>query len=66
MNSITFQKDLLGVQDDLLRFAYKLTSDREEANDLLQETSLKALDNINTCPTPTSKDGCTPSCAISL
>ena len=67
MNSITFQKDLLGVQDDLLRFAYKLTSDREEANDLLQETSLKALDNEeNTCPTLTSKDGCTPSCAISL
>ena len=28
-----------------LRFAYKLTTDREEANDLLQETSLKALDN---------------------
>ena len=44
-NSITFQKELLGVQDDLLRFAYKLTSDHEEANDLLQETSLKALDN---------------------
>ena len=44
-NSITFQKDLIGVQDDLLRFAYKLTSDREEANDLLQETSLKILDN---------------------
>ncbi len=39
MNNITFKKDLLGVQDDLLRFAYKLTSDREEANDLLQETS---------------------------
>ena len=44
-NSITFQKELLGVQGDLLRFAYKLTSDHEEANDLLQETSLKALDN---------------------
>ena len=29
----------------ILRFAYKLTTDREEANDLLQETSLKALDN---------------------
>ena len=43
-NSITFQKELLGVQGDLLRFAYKLTSDHEEANDLLQETSLKALD----------------------
>lgn len=45
MNNKTFTEDLLGVQDDLLRFAYKLTSDREEANDLLQETSLKALDN---------------------
>ena len=33
------------VQEELLRFAYKLTSDREEANDLLQETSLRALDN---------------------
>ena len=66
MNSITFQKDLLGVQDDLLRFAYKLTSDREEANDLLQETSLKALDNEDKYMTLTSKDGCTPSCAISL
>ena len=45
MNSTTFAQDLIKVQDDLLRFAYKLTSDREEANDLLQETSLKALDN---------------------
>ena len=33
------------MQEELLRFAYKLTADREEANDLLQETSLKALDN---------------------
>lgn len=45
MNSVTFTKELVGVQDELLRFAYKLTADREEANDLLQETSLKALDN---------------------
>lgn len=45
MNSIAFQNDLVGIQDELLRFAYKLTADREEANDLLQETSLKALDN---------------------
>ncbi|BEG98350.1 RNA polymerase sigma factor [Bacteroides sedimenti] len=45
MKSLNFKKDLLGVQDELLRFAYKLTSNREEANDLLQETSLKALDN---------------------
>lgn len=42
MNSVSFKKNLLGVQEELLRFAYKLTADREEANDLLQETSLKA------------------------
>ena len=40
-----FNQDLVAVQDELLRYAYKLTMDREEANDLLQETSLKALDN---------------------
>ena len=45
MNTDSFRKDLLAVQEELLRFAYKLTADREEANDLLQETSLKALDN---------------------
>lgn len=45
MNTIVFKKELLEVQDELRRFAYKLTSDREEANDLLQETSLRALDN---------------------
>ena len=46
MKSLSFRKDLVGVQDELLRFAYKLTTDREEANDLLQETSLKALDSF--------------------
>ena len=56
MKSLSFRKDLIGVQDELLRFAYKLTTDREEANDLLQETSLKALDNIP--PTQILKDGC--------
>ena len=34
MKSVSFRKDLVGVQDELLRFAYKLTTDREEANDL--------------------------------
>ena len=43
MNSMTFKKDLIGVQNDLLRFAYKLTSDREEANDLLQESSFESI-----------------------
>ena len=66
MKSLSFRKDLVGVQEELLRFAYKLTTDREEANDLLQETSLKALDNEdNICPTQILKDGCIPLCAIS-
>jgi len=40
-----FAQNLLGMQSELHRFALKLTADTEEANDLLQETSLKALDN---------------------
>lgn len=45
MRTANFAQDLLSVQTELLNFAYKLTADREEANDLLQEASLKALDN---------------------
>ena len=45
MRTAAFAQNLLNVQTELLNFAYKLTSDREDANDLLQETSLKALDN---------------------
>lgn len=45
MRTATFAQNLLNVQTELLNFAYKLTSDREDANDLLQETSLKVLDN---------------------
>ena len=40
MNSNNFQQRLLGLQDNLLNFAYMLTSDREEAKDLLQDTTL--------------------------
>lgn len=67
MNSVSFKKNLLGVQEELLRFAYKLTADREEANDLLQETSLKALDNEDKyIPIQTLRDGCIPLCVTSL
>lgn len=45
MRTANFAQNLLSLQPELLNFAYKLTADREEANDLLQETSLKALDN---------------------
>ena len=47
MDTAKFRRDLLEVQSELQRFAYKLTADKEEANDLLQETSLKALDNMD-------------------
>lgn len=45
MNTPQFQERLLDLQMNLLNFAYMLTSDREEAQDLLQDTTLKALDN---------------------
>ncbi len=43
MTQIQFNNTLLGLQDKLLYYALSLTSDKERANDLLQETSLKAL-----------------------
>ncbi len=45
MNRIDFQQQLLSLQTNLLNFAISLTSNREDANDLLQDTTLKALDN---------------------
>ncbi|MCM1319196.1 MAG: RNA polymerase sigma factor [Muribaculaceae bacterium] len=41
----SFKKRLLGLQGNLLSFAYQLTTNREQAEDLLQDTTLKALDN---------------------
>jgi RNA polymerase sigma-70 factor (ECF subfamily) len=43
--SQNFQTKLLGLQSNLLNFAYLLTSNRDDAYDLLQDTTLKALDN---------------------
>lgn len=40
-----FKRRLLGLQGNLLSFAYQLTTNREQAEDLLQGTTLKALDN---------------------
>lgn len=45
MSHETFQTRLLSVQRNLLNFAYTLTSNRDDAYDLLQDTTLKALDN---------------------
>ena len=43
MTEMEFQYKLISLQEPLMRFAYSLTSDAEEAKDLLQETFLKAL-----------------------
>jgi RNA polymerase sigma-70 factor (ECF subfamily) len=40
-----FQLNLMKLQGNLLNFAYMLTSNRDDAHDLLQDTTLKALDN---------------------
>lgn len=40
-----FKRRLQGLQGNLLSFAYQLTTNREQAQDLLQDTTLKALDN---------------------
>lgn len=40
-----FQTKLLSLQSNLLNFAYQLTSNREAAQDLVQDTTLKVLDN---------------------
>ena len=36
-----FNRDLIAAQDELLRYAYKLTMDHEDANDLLQDIFIK-------------------------
>ena len=41
----TFKQKLVNLQGNLLNFAFQLTSNREQAEDLLQDTTLKALDN---------------------
>ena len=43
MTAIEFHYKLISLEPDLNRFAYKLTADREDARDLVQETFLKAL-----------------------
>ncbi len=45
MATANFQNRLMDLQANLLNFAYMLTSNRDDAYDLLQDTTLKALDN---------------------
>ncbi len=43
MTRMQFQSNLLLVQDNLRRYALKLTQDTNDADDLVQDTSLRAL-----------------------
>lgn len=45
MTALEFNHKLMGLQNNLKYFAYTLTSNYEDAQDLVQETYLKALTN---------------------
>jgi RNA polymerase sigma-70 factor (ECF subfamily) len=45
MRTEEFQAKLMKIQNNLLNFAYMLTADRDDAYDLLQDTTLKVLDS---------------------
>lgn len=45
MTPAQFQKNLLGMQDYMKSFARTLTSDEADAEDLMQDTTLKVLNN---------------------
>lgn len=44
-NKSSFKSSVLGMQGNLLSFALKLTLNKDEAQDLVQDTTLKALNN---------------------
>ncbi|MDR0823463.1 MAG: RNA polymerase sigma factor [Prevotella sp.] len=43
----SLEQSLIGMQNNMLNFAMSLTTNREKAKDLTQETTLKALSNID-------------------
>ena len=43
MANTKFEQELVNIQPNLYNFAYMLTSNREDANDLVQDTTLKVL-----------------------
>ena len=44
-DKLSFKQRLLGLQGNLYNFACQLTSDKDAAQDLVQDTTLKVLDN---------------------
>jgi RNA polymerase sigma-70 factor, ECF subfamily len=47
MTAIEFQYNLVNLEKNLMRFAYSLTENKNDAKDLVQETFLKALLHCN-------------------
>jgi RNA polymerase sigma-70 factor (ECF subfamily) len=45
MTKVQFQQKIIGLQDNMFHFALQLTANRDDAKDLMQETTLKALNN---------------------
>ncbi len=45
MNKNQFQEKILGIQGNMYNFAMMLTANKDDAQDLMQDTTLKALDN---------------------
>jgi RNA polymerase sigma-70 factor (ECF subfamily) len=45
MTEIQFRKKILGIQKNMYHFALTLTANKNDAEDLLQDTTLKVLDN---------------------
>lgn len=45
MDKMQFQQRLVSLQEHMMNFAIKLTANRDDALDLLQDTTLKVLDN---------------------
>lgn len=45
MTRKSFKDDVIGMQTNLMNFAFKLTMDKDRASDLVQDTTLKALDS---------------------
>ncbi len=47
MKAISLESRLMNLQSNMLNFAYMLTSNRDDAYDLMQDTMLKVLDNAD-------------------
>ncbi len=43
--NVKIENELLGLQNNMRHFAYSLTLNKDDAEDLLQDTTLKVLDN---------------------